>query len=128
MTTNQVLLGVGLILVLAVGSQVLASSVDGPVYRLGARQPGHGVVAPFTGGQVLFDQQLTRYEVSRRYADGARICTRSANVAGSRTETDGSLLFLVRADGRLVPVTRDGPPEPEVGDMMILLGPAADGA
>ena len=128
MTTNQVLLGVGLILVLAVGSQVLASSVDGPVYRLGARQPGHGVVAPFTGGQVLFDQQLTRYEVSRRYAGGARICTRPVDGGGVRAEADGSLLFLVRADGRLVPVTRDGPPELEVGDMMILLGPAADGA
>ena len=81
MTTNQVLLGVGLILVLAVGSQVLASR--------------------------------------------ARICTRPADGGGL---ADGNLLFLVRADGRLVPVTRDGPPEPEVGDMMILLGPAADGA
>jgi hypothetical protein len=86
------------------------------------------VVAPFTGGQILFDQQLTRYEVSRRYADGARICTRSADGSGAFSEADGGLLFLVRADGRLVPVTRDGPPEPQVGDMMILLGPAADGA
>jgi NhaP-type Na+/H+ or K+/H+ antiporter len=112
----------------ALGSTMLQGSVDGPVYRLGAGHPSHGVVAPFTGGQILFDQQLTRYEVSRRYASGARICTRSADGSGALAEADGRLLFLVRADGQLVPVTRDGPPELEVGDMMILLGPAADGA
>ena len=111
-----------------ISKTMLQGSVDGPVYRLGAGHPSHGVVAPFTGGQILFDQQLTRYEVSRRYAGGARICTRPVDGGGVRAEADGSLLFLVRADGRLVPVTRDGPPEPEVGDMMVLLGPAADGA
>lgn len=37
-------------------------------------------------------------------------------------------LILVRADGRLVPVTRDGPPPPEVGDTMVLLGPAVRGS
>ena len=112
----------------ALGSTVLQGSVDGPVYRLGARQPGHGVVAPFTGGEILFNQQLTGYEIGRRYADGARICTRSVDGAGGLAEADGSLLFLVRADGRLVPATRDGLLEPEVGDIMILLSPAADGA
>ena len=184
MTTNQVLIGVGLILALAVGSQVLASrlkipaliillpvgfaagaittdvnpqrllgtafqplvslavavilydagisldlrkqgSVEGPVYRLGARLPSHGVIAPYTGGEILFDQQLTRYEVSRRYASGGRICARPADGAAA---ADGSLLFLVRADGQLAPVTRTGPPEPQEGDTMILLVAAADGS
>ena len=59
----------------ALGSTVLQGSVEGPVYRLGARRPSHGVVAPYTGGQILFDPRLTRYEIGRRYADGARICT-----------------------------------------------------
>ncbi len=59
----------------ALGSTVLQGSVEGPVYRLGARLPSHGVVAPYTGGQILFGPRLTRYEVSRRYSDGARICT-----------------------------------------------------
>ena len=59
----------------ALGSTVLQGSVEGPVYRLGARLPSHGVVAPYTGGQILFDPRLTRYEIGRRYADGARICT-----------------------------------------------------
>ncbi len=39
----------------ALGSTVLEGSVAGPVYRLGARQPSHGVVAPYTGGETLFD-------------------------------------------------------------------------
>jgi NhaP-type Na+/H+ or K+/H+ antiporter len=109
----------------ALGSTVLEGAVEGPVYRLGARQLDHGVVAPYTGGEILFDAKLTRYEVSRRYADGARICTQPVSGGG---HADGSLLFLVRADGRLAPVTRTGPPEPQPGDTMVLLGPAVGGA
>ena len=109
----------------ALGSTVLEAAVPGQVYRLGTRQPGHGVVAPYTGGEILFDAKLTRYEVSQRYADGARICTRP--VSGGEP-ADGSLLFLVRTDGRLVPVTRNGPPEPQPGDTMVLLGLAAGGS
>jgi Sodium/hydrogen exchanger family len=109
----------------ALGATVLQGSVEGPVYRLGARLPSHGVIAPYTGGEILFDQQLTRYEVSRRYASGGRICTRPADGAAA---ADGSLLFLVRADGKLAPVTRNGPPEPQEGDNMVLLVAAADGS
>jgi hypothetical protein len=108
----------------ALGSTVLAGGVDGPVYRLAARLPGHGVVAPYTGGEILFDPRLTRYEVGRRYAAGTRIRTRPAN--GS-APADDSLLFLVRADGRLAPVTASGPPRSEPGDTMVLFCPAADG-
>jgi NhaP-type Na+/H+ or K+/H+ antiporter len=107
----------------ALGSTVLQGSVDGPVYRLGARQPGHGVVAPYTGGEILFDPKLTRFEVGQRYAGGARIRTRSADGGRTPADADSSLLFLVRSDGRLAPVTRTGPPEPEAGDTMVLLGP-----
>ena len=105
----------------ALGSAVLQDSAEGPVYRLGARLPSHGVVAPYTGGQILFDPRLTRYEVSRRYADGERICTQAAD-GGARAADD--LLFVVRADGRLDPVTRSGPPEPQAGDILVLLGAA----
>ena len=108
----------------ALGSTVLAGGVDGPVYRLAARLPSHGVVAPYTGGEILFDPWLTRYEVGRRYAAGARIRTRPAN---GGAPADGSLLFLVRADGRLAPVTASGPPQPEPGDTMVLFCPAAGG-
>ena len=109
----------------ALGATVLQGSVEGPVYRLGTRLPSHGVIAPYTGGEILFDQQLTRYEVSRRYASGDRICTRGADGVAA---ADGSLLFLVRADGKLAPVTRTGPPEPHEGDTMVLLVTAADGS
>ena len=108
----------------ALGSTVLAGGVDGPVYRLAARLPGYGVVAPYTGGEVLFDPRLTRYEVGRRYADGARIRTRPAD---GGAPADGSLLFLVRADGRLAPVTTSGSPQQQPGDTMVLLCPAAGG-
>jgi hypothetical protein len=56
----------------ALASADLAGSVEGPVYRLGARLPSHGVVAPYTGGETLFAASLTRYEVGRRYAAGER--------------------------------------------------------
>ena len=179
MTTNQVLIGVGLILVLAVGSQVLASRLKipaliillpagftagaittdvNPQLLLGAAfQPlvslavavilydsgmsldlrklrGHtrrvvdrlivmGVRVTFAFGAV-FAPRLTRYEVGRRYAAGARIGTRPAN---GGAPADDSLLFLVRADGRLALVTTSGPPQPEPGDTMVLLCPAAGG-
>ena len=105
----------------ALGSTVLQGSVDGSVYRLGTRQPGHGVVAPYTGGEILFDAQLTRYELSRRYADGARV---RVSTADGGAAADGNLLFVVRADGRLAPVTRSGPPESQAGDTMVVLGQA----
>jgi NhaP-type Na+/H+ or K+/H+ antiporter len=109
----------------ALGSTVLQGCVEGPVYRLAARLPSHGVVAPYTGGEILFDPRLTRYEVSRRYADGARIRTRPADGdGGGGGDTGGALLFVVRADGRLAPVTSSGPPRPQPGDTMVLLGPA----
>jgi NhaP-type Na+/H+ or K+/H+ antiporter len=107
----------------ALGSTVLQGCVEGPVYRLAARLPSHGVVAPYTGGEILFDPLLTRYEVSQRYAGGARISTRLANGDGG-APADGTLLFLVRADGQLAPVTSNGPPRPQPGDTMVLLGPA----
>jgi hypothetical protein len=119
-TTNQVLLGVGLIVVLAVGSQVLASRLKIPALIV---LP----VAPFTGGEILCDPQLTRHEVGQRYAHGARICTRPAD-GGFPADAGGNLLFLVRADGRLAPVTRNGAPEPQPGDAMVLLGLAGGGS
>ena len=109
----------------ALGSSVLQGSLEGPVYRLGARLPSHGVVAPYTGGEILFAPELTRYEVGRRYSDGARICTQAAS---DGIPVGGDLLFLVRADGRLDPVTQVGPPEPQAGDTMVLLGPPTGGS
>ena len=98
----------------------LAGSADGPVYRLGARLPSHGVVAPYTGGEILFGNSLTRHHIGHRYAAGARIFARP--VGGIPGHSD--LLFLVRANGILAPVTQTSTPPPEEGDTMILLSPA----
>jgi NhaP-type Na+/H+ or K+/H+ antiporter len=102
----------------ALAAAVLAGSVEGPVYRVGPQLPSHGVVAPYTGGEILFGAELTRLEVGHRYAGGARVVNRPGD--------DGippgmELLFLVRADGKLMPVTRARPPAPQPGDTMILL-------
>ena len=87
----------------ALAAAGLAGAADGPVYRLGARLPSHGVVTPYTGGEILFGTSLTRYHIGRRYAAGARIFTRPAD---SRIPAGSDLLFLVRASGILAPVTR----------------------
>jgi hypothetical protein len=102
----------------ALASAVLAGSIQGPVYRLGPRLPSHGVVAPYTGGQILFGAGLTRYDLGRRYAGGARITSRPAD--GGLPAGPG-LLFLVRRDGKLVPVTTASTPVPQSGDTMIVL-------
>jgi hypothetical protein len=98
----------------------LAGSIEGPVYRLGARLPSHGVVAPYTGGEILFAPRLTRYEVGRRHAAGATI---SSGPAHGGVPAGSDLLFLVRTDGTLAPVTRTRTPAAENGDILVLLGP-----
>ncbi|MFD7933270.1 hypothetical protein ACFV4T_01825 [Streptomyces sp. NPDC059755] len=102
MTEDQVLLGLGLIVVPAVGSQV-------PAHRL--RIPALIVLLPV-------GPDLTGPELARRHARGARVVTHRFDgtpPAGHR------MLFLVRGDGRLLPVTRAGGPAPRPGDLAVLL-------
>ena len=106
----------------ALASAGLAGNVEGPVYRLGARLPSHGVIAPYTGGETLFGANMTRYDMGHRYAGGARISTHPAD---GRILAGSDLLFLVRANGIiLAPVTQTVTPRPQEGDIMILLSPA----
>ena len=104
----------------ALAAVLLADGIEGRVYRLGPQLPSHGVVAPYTGGEVLFSEGLTRLAVSGRYAGGARII---AQPAGGEPATGHDLLFLVRADGQLTAVTRADTPVPQAGDTMVSLGP-----
>ena len=104
----------------ALAAAELAGTAEGPVYRLGARLPSHGVVAPYTGGEILFGPSLTRYAIGHRYAAGARISTHPSDGANP---ADSDLLFLVRASGILAPVTQTVTPAAEEGDTMILLSP-----
>ena len=102
----------------ALASMMLQGNVEGPVYRLRPELPSHGVVAPYTGGETLFGAELTRPAVLRRYQAGARVAARP----GPHPLPAGSeVLFLIRADGRLVPVTEHTTPAPQDGDTAVVL-------
>ena len=101
-------------------SRVLADSVEGSVYRLAPAERSHGVVAPYTTGEILFGADLTG-AVSERYQAGDRI---SARPADGMPAPAADLLFLVRADGQLAAVTQSGSPVPQDGDIAVCLGPA----
>jgi hypothetical protein len=68
---------------------------------------------------VLFAPPLSGYELTRRHAGGAAIGLQP----GDSPAPGGTLLFRVRADGKLAPVTPAGPPDPQPGDTMVVLGP-----
>ncbi|MFC8447466.1 cation:proton antiporter [Kitasatospora sp. NPDC057223] len=106
----------------ALACMTLEETVEGSVRRLGPPTRSHGVVAPYTGGAVLFAPGLNRPGLAGRYAAGARIVTRQVD-AGIPAGHD--LLFLVRADGRLVAVTETAAPTPDGGDTAVLLTPPA---
>ena len=63
----------------ALASVLLAESVEGRVFRLAPPQPSHGVVAPYTTGEILFGNGMTRPVVTQRYQDGSRIITHGAD-------------------------------------------------
>jgi NhaP-type Na+/H+ or K+/H+ antiporter len=105
----------------ALASTTLEGNLGGVVYRAAAPADQHGVVAPYTGSQALFGGALTGSAVGRRHEDGAEIVVRPA----ANAVPDGyDLLFVVRADGRLIPVTDHDRAVPEDGDTLVLLGPA----
>ncbi|WP_327240486.1 cation:proton antiporter [Streptomyces sp. NBC_01318] len=105
----------------ALAATVLRGSVEGSVHRVGSPRESVGVVAPFIGGEVLFGTELTGVALTRRYEDGASIVTRPADQAAP---AGWDMLFLVRGDGRLDPVTEATRPLPGPGDLAVLLAPA----
>jgi len=105
----------------ALASVLLAESVQGRVYRLAPPQPSHGVVAPHTGGEILFGPGMTRPAIIARYHGGARIIMHGA---GGMLPAGQDLLFLVRADGQLTAITQASTPAPQAGDTIVALGPA----
>ncbi|MCG6498245.1 sodium:proton antiporter [Kitasatospora sp. A2-31] len=105
----------------ALASVVVQASLDGPVYRVGPPPGGQGIVAPFTGGRVLFAPALVRDALQARHEQGARFVLQPA---ANPLPPGHELLFVVRADGRLEPVTRGQATEPAKDDTLLLLGPA----
>lgn len=108
----------------ALASITMRDNVEGPVYRVGPQHDSHGVVAPYTGGDILFGRSLVRHVLAERYERGARFVVRPF----SRTlPREHDTLFVVRADHRLVPATERQAAVPKEGDTVVLLGPAPAG-
>ena len=107
----------------ALAASVLRYSVGDRVFRLGPPAGGRGVVAPFTGGDVLFGNALNRSTLAARYEEGARIVALRADCdpPASALPAGDDLLFLVRADGSLEPATRRRTPTPRTGDTVVAL-------
>jgi len=105
----------------ALGLTVLSSSMDVGVYRLPPATPSDSAAIRSTRGKILFTPQLTGPEFARRFGAGSRIQALPAN-GGIPAGHD--LLFVLRADGHLVPATSTSTPAVSHGDTMILLTPA----
>lgn len=108
----------------ALAATILRGSVEGAVHHLGAPPESRGVVAPFIGGEVLFGTDLTWPTLSRRYEEGAAVLAQPARGA---LPHGSDVLFLVRPDGRLDPVTEAARPLPGPGDTIVLLTPGGRG-
>jgi hypothetical protein len=96
----------------ALASIMLEDTVDGPVYRLAPPSGEHGVVAPYTGGELLFPV-INRSTVDRRYADGATVVIRSAN----QVPEPDDVLLVIHPDGSLARPVQP----PAAGDTMVVL-------
>ncbi|MEU6880293.1 cation:proton antiporter [Streptomyces sp. NPDC046712] len=103
----------------ALASVVMQDNVEGPVYRVGPPHDSHGVVAPYTGGDILFGRSLVRHVLAERYERGARFVVQPASAP---LPPEHETLFVVRADHRLDPVTEREQTVPQQGDTVILLG------
>jgi NhaP-type Na+/H+ or K+/H+ antiporter len=100
----------------------LADNTDTPIYRLPPRQSG--AMAPYIHGETLFTPALTHPALTARHAAGARITTQPFD-GGIPPATD--LLFRINPEGILIPVTPSRPPDPQPGDILVLLGPGDSG-
>ncbi|MEU5076036.1 sodium:proton antiporter [Streptomyces asoensis] len=107
----------------ALASIVLEDNVDGPVHRVGPPPGGSGVVAPYTGGAVLFGPRYARHTLTARHEAGARFRLQPASAP---PPPGCDTLFVVGGDGRLEPVTEGRPSTAGEGDTLVLLGPAPD--
>ncbi|MFD7231111.1 cation:proton antiporter [Streptomyces sp. NPDC059881] len=105
----------------ALVSVVVRDSVDGPVHRIGPPADSSGAVATRTGRDVLFGRHLARRALAARYEQGARFVLSGPEQA---LPAGHDVLFVVRADGRLDPVTEARAVRPEAGDSVVLLTPA----
>jgi hypothetical protein len=79
------------------------------------------VVARYTGGDILFGSALVRHRLAARYEHGARFHVQPGS---EPVPADRDILFVVRADGQLVPVTGTRTITPLPDDTAVLMGSA----
>ncbi|WP_406733712.1 cation:proton antiporter [Streptomyces sp. NBC_01794] len=108
----------------ALASVMVQDSVEGPVYRVGPPHDSHGVIAPYTGGDILFGRSLVRHTLAARYEQGVRFLVQPAS---EPLPPEHDTLFVVRANGRLDPVTEAQTVTLQQGDTVVLLGPFPPG-
>jgi len=99
----------------------LQGGEGGRVYRVAPPGGFEGPVPVYAGGDVLFGPDVNRDTVVRRRDNGAEFVVAPAS---GQPPPGHDLLFRVRADGKLVPVTENETPQPEPGDTNVMLGPA----
>jgi NhaP-type Na+/H+ or K+/H+ antiporter len=109
----------------ALAAALVRGNIEGPVYRLRPPSGSHGVLSPEAAGPVLFGPALTRDALQNRFHAGEHTVTSPAETA---IPPGHDLLFRVRADGSLAPVTGDGTPDAQPGDTLVLLGRDPDPA
>ncbi len=102
----------------ALASTILQGNVGCPVYRLRPRTPSDGVIAPYAGAEALFSSELTRPAAVLRHREGARI---EARPGRDPVPAGSEMLFVIRADGQLVPVTENTMPAHGDEDTTVLL-------
>lgn len=100
----------------ALAAVMLQENPEAPVYRVGPPPGSHGVFATEPAGPILFGPGLTRDVIAGRHAAGERVA-----VLDDAAAAGADLLFRVRTDGSLRPVTRDGVPAGEPGDRLVVL-------
>ncbi|UYQ65522.1 cation:proton antiporter [Streptomyces peucetius] len=108
----------------ALASIVMRVGVDGPVYRIGPPDDREGAVAPYTGGAILFGRTLTRRALATRHAQGSRF---TVLPTARPLQPQHDTLFVLRADGRLEPVTDQAAVTPRDGDSVVVLVPTLPG-
>ncbi len=101
----------------ALAAGLIQGGDGGRVYRVGSTLDARGRAVAYAGGAVLFHRSLTREALVGRYHDGARIAV------GDRLAEGQDLLFRVRVNGRLDPVTTAAVPAARPGDRLVVLGP-----
>ena len=108
----------------ALASVVMQGNVEGPVYRIGPPPDAHGVVAPYTGGDILFGRPLVRHVLAERHQRGAHFLVQHAS---SPLPPEHDTLFVVRADHRLDPVTENRTVTAQEHDSVVLFVPSSHG-